>query len=199
MSPLLDSPATRREAIASLLAMLALVLGAGDSDAAGVSAEPVEQPEPSSHAVWHTDIHLFAHTDELPIPRNLDIGGDLVFDGATLRLDLWQEPDPIWIGHVEQPNIPLGSFVFIDEPAPLLNRLSVDADAEWLERKLKWAEAPFTFCPVCGCRIKDKPGCTNCGGTGWIHFTPEEGRQWVEQAHAERMALIAAAEDAARH
>lgn len=46
MSPALDLPLNRREAVASLLAMLAFVLGTGDGEAAEVSTDSVENLEP---------------------------------------------------------------------------------------------------------------------------------------------------------
>jgi hypothetical protein len=45
----MDTPATRRDAIASLLAMLAFVLGTSDSEAAAVSAQLDKNSEPTEY------------------------------------------------------------------------------------------------------------------------------------------------------
>lgn len=202
MAPLMETPATRREAIASLLAMLAFVLGANESAAADVQAdsvddfepvEHVEQPCPSSSVNWGAQMHLFANDEHLPLPRNLDVMANLVFDGETIRMDLEIESYPAWKDGVEIPPLPLGSFVFTGNPAAFFDEISSDADGEWLKKQQTWAERPSTFCPECLGINDRRPSCETCKGRGWLALTPAEGRRMVQEEFGKRQALLDAA------
>jgi hypothetical protein len=197
MSPLMDTPATRRDALAGFGALFLALLGMPqflqDTEATDAPPLDVEQPAPSSSRSWSASWELCAQDDHLPVPRALELETTLVFDGRELRMDVVWPPDPVWVNGIEQPGMELGSFVFTGNPAAFLDEISSDADGEWLRKQMRWAQRPFTWCPACMLAIDKKPTCENCNGTGWIHFTPEEGRRMVEKNHAERQALIDAA------
>lgn len=196
MSPRLDAPLNRREAVTSLLAMLAFLMGPRDIDAE--SPPPQEQPHPGSSIDWGAELMMFAGDDHLPIPRNLDLEARFVFDGQTLRMDLQQEPDPAWIDDVEQDWIPLGSFVFTGNPTTLLDYLSVESDAAWLKNELRRVNRKTTWCPeCCGVYIEREGVCRRCNGTGRLSTTPEVNLRAVRHEEAERQALIDAACQAA--
>lgn len=151
------------------------------------------QPHPGSGRSWWCQMHFAADEHHLPIPRNPELESQLTFDGHTLRLDVVLPPDPVWIGDEEQPNTPLGSFIFTGDPAAFLDAISAEGDRVWLKKQMEWAERPYTYCPECladGLN-KDRTGpCPNCNGRKWIYFTPEEGQRMVKKKAAKRQRRI---------
>lgn len=203
MSPALDMPLNRREAMTSLLTMLAFVMGVGvlpdEADAEGFPTQndgnsPV-QPHPGSGRSWWCQMNFAADEHHLPIPRNPELESQLTFDGHTLRMDVSMQQDPVWVDDVERDPIQLGTFIFAGEPAAFLDAISAEGDRVWLKKQLEWAERPGTFCPVCLMDGYVKEGdqkvvCPNCNGRKWIYFTPEEGQRMLKKAQAKRQRRI---------
>lgn len=198
MSPALDMPLNRREAVASLIAMLAMVLGTSDSEGrtfspeSGENLQQYDAPSPAASTEWTGHLFLTSAEPHLPFRQ---VGMEVVLswrDGAALAL---HEPrplksvgrEPIGSGRLVHA-LPLG-----DSGAALLDELSAHADAEWLRYKLEWLEAPYDTCPDCKGNPPKWQTCLTCGRTGRLPVTPDEARQRVTDERAERQAKIDAA------
>lgn len=203
MAPLMDTPATRREAIASLLAMLAFVRGTGQSGTAEVSSdsdetsEPVEQPAPATSTRWESLLMLHTWDESLPL-RSAYLDATFTWSGDAIQLDLTDSRNRIGKAvedHGTGP--PVARFKLVGAGATFLDAISADADASWERSELNWLENPREHCPVCDCQWPERDSCPNCGQTGWVVLSPTEAKRRSDRVRKHRQMLIDAAVAAA--